>query len=236
MHSKFSKQLRYASVAAVSTVLLQITPALAGPDLDSGIKLYQSKDMIGAKAAFERAVKANPADYQAYYYLGHIYYASHKMAQAKYNYELCMHYGRDPGTQALCKQALASVAKFSPGGGVAAAPAAKSTAKTDSKDDDDDEDDGEEKVAVNPVKARQEAAKAQVMQQARNEVEKIRKEATDQIAHEKSNSNEVFVYRNEGNRLGLDISDEREKEIMHAAEERCNKIMQDAELRCRGFK
>ncbi|MBK7838666.1 MAG: hypothetical protein IPJ49_13495 [Candidatus Obscuribacter sp.] len=71
------------------------------------------------------------------------------------------------------------------------------------------------------------------MEEARKETAKIRNAAKEQIENEKSSSNQVFKY-GDGHR-GLDISDEREREIMKEADEKCAQIMKNAELRCRGF-
>lgn len=224
---------RLTSIALVLACLTQVS-ATAAPvksELDEGIKLYQAKNYQAARLAFEKFIKANPSSWQAQYYMANTCLALGQWPQAKYCYQVCMHYCKDPGTQAQCQTGIDSIEKFSQAKTTAPATSASSSStKAPAKADDDDDD---EEANLSPAKAAIERQKTQVMEEARKETAKIRNAAKEQIENEKSSSNQVFKY-GDGHR-GLDISDEREREIMKEADEKCAQIMKNAELRCRGF-
>lgn len=223
---------RLTSIALVLACLTQVS-ASAAPvksELDEGVKLYQAKNYQAARLAFEKIIKANPSSWQAQYYMANTCLALGQWPQAKYCYQVCMHYCKDPGTQAQCQAGIDSIEKFSQAKSAApATPASSTSAKAPAKGDDDDDEDAN----LSPAKANIERQKAQVMEEARKETAKIRKAAKDQIETEKNSSNEIFKY-GDGHH-GLDISDEREREIMKEADEKCAQVMKNAELRCRGF-
>ncbi|MBK9773505.1 MAG: hypothetical protein IPP57_22280 [Candidatus Obscuribacter sp.] len=105
------------------------------------------------------------------------------MAQAKYCYQVCMHYCKDPGTQAQCQAGIDSIEKFSQAKTTAPATSASSSStKAPAKADDDDDD---EEANLSPAKAAIERQKTQVMEEARKETAQIRNAAKEQIENEK---------------------------------------------------
>jgi len=231
MPSIFTR-LKFLALVLVSTIQLSAEAAPAKSELDEGVKLYQAKNYPAARAAFEKIIKANPSAWQAQYYLANTCLALGQWPQAKYCYQVCMHYCKDPATQAQCQAGIDSIEKYAQAKTAApAAPLSGTTAKAPSKSSDDDDDDDD--ANLSPAKAAIERQKAQVMEEARKEVSRIRKAAKDQIETEKNSSNEIFKYRD--GHHGLDISDEREREIMKEDDEKCAQVMKNAELRCRGF-
>ncbi len=227
---------RLKLLALVLACLSQVS-AIAAPDksdLSDGIKLYQAKNYQAARLAFEKVVKANPSSWQAQYYMANTCLALGQWPQAKYCYQVCMHYCKDPATQAQCQAGIDRIEKFAQTKtATRSAPMSGTNAKTPAKSsDDDDEDDDQPSASTGKQSVEQQ--KAQVMEEARKETARIRKAAKEQIENEKKASNEAFVYTD--GRHGLDISDEREQEIMKEADEKCAQIMKNAELRCRGFR
>lgn len=222
-------------LASIALVLACLNPcsATAGPvksELDEGVKLYQAKNYQAAKVAFEKIVKANPSSWQAQYYMANTCLALGQWPQAKYCYQVCMHYCKDPATQAQCQAGIDSIEKFSQAkSATQAAPTSSASTKAPANGDDDDDEDAN----LSPAKAAIERQKAKIMEEAGKETAKIRNAAKEQIENEKNSSNQVVKY-SDGHR-GLDISDDREREIMKEADEKCAQIMKNAELRCRGF-
>ncbi|MBK7838667.1 MAG: tetratricopeptide repeat protein [Candidatus Obscuribacter sp.] len=105
---------RLTSIALVLACLTQVS-ATAAPvksELDEGIKLYQAKNYQAARLAFEKFIKANPSSWQAQYYMANTCLALGQWPQAKYCYQVCMHYCKDPGTQAQCQAGIDSIENF----------------------------------------------------------------------------------------------------------------------------
>jgi len=227
--------LRLASltVAASALALTTAGTAMASESLDQGMKLYKEKKYQEARTALEQAAKEEPNSWQAHFYLGHTLMTLGRVNDARHQYEVCKHVSNHPAVQAHCEKALSQVeeyyAKVKPQTGGSPASSTAGTAG-----------EGEERTAdAEPSpegkrKAEIQAKKDKVMQEARDECAKIRKEAENQIQNEKANSNQRFRY-SDGSR-GLDISDEREAEIRGAAEEKCKRIMHSAEARARGYR
>lgn len=220
----YSKILATALLAS-----LAIGPAFAATDVEQGISLYNARNYSAAKLCFDRATRANPADWQAQYYLGHCCYALGQMPQARYAYQMAMHHGVHPTVKAQCQAGLDNIDKYK---NQTLKPTSSTTVAIASKDA-KGENDEEETADPNSPQAKAEKAKTEIMQHARAEISKIRKAAQEQIQFESENSNTICKYP-DGHKA-LDIPYQRVDAINAEAEEKCTRIMNEAEAKCRGY-
>lgn len=215
-------------IAALMVLSSAHIPAFAASESEQGIASYNVRDYNAARLSFERATRANPADWQAQYYLGHCYYALGQMPQARYAYQMAMHHSLHPAVKAQCQAGLDNIDKYKTQIHKTGAVTSVAIASKATKDDDE-----EEVLDPNSPKAKAEKAKDEIMQHARAEISKIRKAAQEQIQFESENSNTICKYP-DGHKA-LDIPYQRVDAINAEAEEKCTKIMNEAEARCRGY-
>ena len=195
----------------------------AASELTEGVRLYNSGEYMKARHHFENAAKESPRSWQARYYLAITSLAVGQKAEARYHYQLCLKTCNDPVLSARCRAGIAqtggSTGRSRPAPARTHAtfhvtktePAAQSQLSSSSKDSE---------IAIH---------KAQIMDQARRDVEKAKEEGKQQLDSEKTNANQWWRY--EDGSIGTDISNEREAEIQHETEERVRKIMDNAERR-----
>ena len=233
------------SLAALALMVNTLSPsgaAFASESLDQGMKCYKEKNYQEAKKYLEQAAKEDPKSWQAHFYLGHTLMSLGRVADAKYQYETTKRVSNHPGVKAHCDKALAQVtayySKMKP------APVLKKTASAGGGGSDEDEmnggdeakKEGDKKAAdAAPLDKRAAEIKAKrdaILNKAKEECDKIKKEADAQIEQEKNNPNMRF--RNPDG--GEGISKAREAEIKKEAEDKCKRIMGDAENRARGYR
>ena len=90
--------LAAVAVCALSLGLLGVGGCAGGQDMvtfagesrQQGIKLYNEGNYPDATAAFTNAIRQDPRDYQAYYYLGRSYSATHQYHQAVQAYHTAL--------------------------------------------------------------------------------------------------------------------------------------------------
>ena len=220
--------------------ILSSAPAQAG-NLEEGIEAYKAGTYAKARGCFEKAIKEAPNSWQAHYYLANTYLGLGNYANAKYEYTVCQNMTTNAAVKQRCQAGLDMVAKRSgssssspPAATPAAGPESGKSAASD-KDGAGGEDDSKSDQAarsVSGVRKRQD----EIMQKAKEQCAEIRKAAKEQIESEKANSNQRFRYVDDGGRIGLDISDERQKEIMSEADDKCKKIMEDAERSAKTYR
>ena len=216
------------SLAALALVVNTLSPsgaAFASESFDQGMKCYKEKNYQEAKKYLEQAAKEDPKSWQAHFYLGHTLMSLGRVADAKYQYETTKRVSNHPGVKAHCDKALAQVtayySKMKP------APVLKKTASAGGGGSDEDEmnsgdeakKEGDKKAAdAAPVDKRAAEIKAKrdaILNKAKEECDKIKKEADAQIEQEKNNPNMRF--RNPDG--GEGISKAREAEIKKEVEE-----------------
>ncbi|MCW5822776.1 MAG: hypothetical protein KIT34_08220 [Cyanobacteria bacterium TGS_CYA1] len=198
--------------------------AALADSMEEGAKLYASKDYAKAKIALEKAITENQKSWKAHLYLGHTFLTLGNFTHAKYQYQLCQRLTTNQAVLAQCSEGITRAEKFLEkrnNNSYSSSGSTNSASKADSAQESDKE----------PELSPKEKRKKAIMDEAREQMDKIRADAKKQMEEEKNGSQEVFRYHD--GRLGTDISDEREKEIMKEAEEKCKKIKEDAELRSR---
>jgi tetratricopeptide (TPR) repeat protein len=114
---------RHSLTSLVATLPLAVIlatiaiPAAQAGDFEVGCKLYTAKDYKGAKASFEKVVKAYPNFALAHYYLGNILMSSGQSAQAKQEYQLCLDGHPDATTAGYCQTILGKLGSARSGSG-----------------------------------------------------------------------------------------------------------------------
>lgn len=213
-------------------------PVNATP-LDEGAKLYQQKQYDRALPLFEKAVKTDPASWQAHYYLANTYLTLGKVGLAKYQYQCCLQNCTDAGIRAQCQtgvtradQALAaqSAAQSRPAPATTGSASASSVGSTASG--------GTTGASSNSAALANKASeiawrREAVMRLAREDVARTRAEFKAQLEHEKATSQ--TIYRHADGHLDNDISVEREDEIKKECEEKCKYIMDTATKKAAGI-
>lgn len=231
-----SKILLALAVSLSASISALLQNEVLASEYDQGLKLYQAKNYAAALPLLEKAANAKTNAWQAQYLLGNTCLALGKMDEAKAAYQRCLATCNDKSIQDHAKGGIATVDAYKQAQAqaqtlrkpTATSGSSSSSSSSAKASDDDDEEVAEKKIDKN-AKIRQE-----LLAKAREEANKIRREAEEQIKHEKENSNEVFKY-SDGSR-GLDISDEREQQIRKEAEERAKRVMYEAEQRAKGYR
>lgn len=217
--------------------------AVLASDYDQGLRLYQAKNYVAALPLLEKAANAKTNAWQAQYLLGNTCLALGKMDEAKAAYQRCLATCNDKSIQDHAKGGIATVDAYKQAqaqaqslrrttsttgtSGTSGTSGTRSSSSASAAESEEDEP-TEKKVDKNAQ------IRNELLAKARQEANKIRREAEEQIKHEKENSNEVFKY-SDGSR-GLDISDEREAQIRKEAEERAKRVMYEAEQRAKGYR
>ena len=230
------------SLLALSSLLLFAPLAMAG-DFDKGTQLYNARDYSGAAQAFRRVLKANPTNWQAHYYLGHVNMAQGSFAAARKEYEDCLKFSTDGSVKGQCLTSIERCKAALQSGATAGAPASPSSSSPSrvQSSSASSAKSSSPSTSGNPVSptalvndANVQQMRAHINQEAQAAVARIRAEAKEQIRHEKEKSNEQYRYKDGS--TGYDISDEREQEILKEAEDQCAKVMKDAEHRLKFLK
>jgi tetratricopeptide (TPR) repeat protein len=236
-HIKIEPLKLLLAVGITSAASMQ--SAVLASDYDQGLKLYQAKNYAAALPLLEKAANAKTNAWQAQYLLGNTCLALGKMDEAKAAYQRCLATCNDRSIQDHAKGGIATVDAYKQAQAQAQSlrrttsttgtSGTRSSSSASASAAESEEDEPTEKKVDKNAQIRNE-----LLAKARQEANKIRREAEEQIKHEKENSNEVFKY-SDGSR-GLDISDEREAQIRKEAEERAKRVMYEAEQRAKGYR
>lgn len=203
-----------------------VEPVFAASDLEQGAKFYQAKEYAKARPLFEKAIKQSPRNWQAHYYLANTLLAMGEKAKAIKEYEACQKTCTDAAVNEHCLVGIKQASMIAPPGAATPAPVVSRAKPTT----------GTTGSSASPGQfaneVLEEERRERIMRTAKEEVARIRREAKEQLQHEKASSNQIFRY-GDGS-VGADISDEREEEIERETEAKCRKVMEDAEFRIKG--
>ncbi len=90
---------------ALGVSALALIPAAIAATVCEAMDSYKKKNYVQANKLFEKAVKENPKDWKAHYYMGNCLYAMGKFNSAVYQYELAAGMTRNPQQIHLCQMA-----------------------------------------------------------------------------------------------------------------------------------
>lgn len=220
------------SMALAGSFVFSVQPAWAG-DFEEGVKLYQAKQFAPALPYFERALKQFPSHWQVHMYLAHTYLGLGKFGTAKGHYEWVRDNVKDSATKDTCQECLDRIAKYQGGGGGASAVSASSSSSGAKSEGDGAEAKGGAEPGLSDAEKKLAADRERIMSMAKAAAEKVKEECNQQIAHEKSSSNQWYKYPD--GHIAIDIDHHRESEIKREAEEKVQKIMEEAERRCKSM-
>ncbi|MBX9938879.1 MAG: tetratricopeptide repeat protein [Candidatus Obscuribacterales bacterium] len=227
--------LKILLALAICTIASGRSEVIAS-EYDQGLKLYQAKNYTAALPLLEKAANAKTNAWQAQYLLGNTCLALGKMDEAKAAYQRCLATCNDKSIQDHAKGGIATVDAYKQAQAQAqtlrkstATNGSSSSSSSSSKASDNEEEEVAEKKTDKNAQIRNE-----LLAKARQEANKIRREAEDQIKHEKENSNEYFQF-SDGS-IKLDISNAREEQIRKEADEKAKRIMYEAEQRAKGYR
>lgn len=229
LHQLVAASVLTMALAGPSFFLCQ--PAWAG-DFEEGVKLYQSKQFAPALPYFERALKQFPSHWQVHMYLAHTYLGLGKFGTAKGHYEWVRDNVKDSATKDTCQECLDRIAKYQGGGGGVSTASSASSSGAKSEGEADEAKGGAE-PGLSDADKKLAADRERIMSMAKAAAEKVKEECNQQIAHEKSSSNQWYKYPD--GHLAIDIDHERESQIKREAEEKVQKIMEEAERRCKSM-
>lgn len=227
-----TSKFRSLSLSILFGVLFSAQPAMAGT-MEEGVKYYKAGDYVKARQQFEQTIATNPMGWTGHYYLANTYLALGQYSMAKHEYmtteKLCqnqkIHLQCQAGLDRINRQL--SQNRAAPAADPKDAKASSETPAPDAKKGDAKA--STEAPASKGPKTETEKRREEVMNKAKEEVAKVKKEARDQIENEKANSSDRLRFE-EGARA---IPEEREKEILQEAEEKAKKIMEEAQRKSR---
>lgn len=199
------------------------SPAFAG-DLEEGMSLYKSKDYTKARPYLEKSAKENPKSWQSHFYLGHTWYALGRLANAKYEYELCKRASNDQAVIQHCNAGIARVDQVAS----KAKPAAAKPASADSQTS--IEDPSQESIEEDTAKVEVEKKRAAIIEKAKKECETIKAEVKKKLTDEKAEADQSARF------VDPEMLKTKEEELNKEAEGKCKKIMEEAERTARTYR
>ncbi|MBP9089409.1 tetratricopeptide repeat protein [bacterium] len=213
-------------VLAATLTLLALTaiqPALAG-DFEAGCKLYTAKDYKGAKASFEKVVKAYPNFALAHYYLGNILMSSGQSAQAKQEYQLCLDAHPDATTAGYCQTILGKLGSARSGSSSSAAastPVASASTVAEA-------DGGQSGEAAKRKKL--------IMDKANQEIAALSAECKERMEKGNGSGETTHKYIKPDGSVIYDLDPETRAAIQKEYNQKIDKIREMAEYQCKFIK
>jgi tetratricopeptide (TPR) repeat protein len=208
------RHLNAASICASFVFLCfsQASTGQASDPLTLGMQQYNSSNFAAAKTQLELAVKQHPTSAQLQYILGNTYFQLRNKTEAIKAYEACLALKPNPTVGSYCQKMLSHL---KPSASVSSTSSATSAQGSDGKNESD------------PVQAKIEARRKEIMRRAEEECNKVRKETQAQIAEAEANGNRWTRYI-EKNELKPTISKEERAAIDSESEQKITRIMDDA--------
>lgn len=231
-------------ILAIVTVVIGgwSCPSFAANSLDEGKRLYSEKKYSEARAILLKAVQDNPKSWQNHFYLGHTLTALGRYAEAKHQYALCKYSTKNTAVHAHCDRAMKNVDKYSSKLKSSSRKVDKSSAgSAPSKAEEASPTDGQnapevtDDADVNPIQARIEAKRKEVIEEAKEKCKAIMAKAEEQIESEKASSKGQYRYTAGSDGKG-GLSKERIAQIKKPAEDKCKKIMEIAKRKARSYR
>jgi tetratricopeptide (TPR) repeat protein len=180
--------------------------------LTLGMQQFKSGNYSGAKPQLELAARQHPKSAQLQYVLGNTYFQLGNRAQAKQAYEACLSLNPDATISAYCQKMLSHL---KPAAGAVSTTGAPGSGG---------EHDG---ASSDPVHAKIEARRREIMHRAEEECNRVRKETKAQIAEASANGNR-WVRSVENNDVHPTISREDKAAIESESEKKISRILSDA--------
>ena len=229
---------RHSLTSLVATLPLAVIlatiaiPAAQAGDFEVGCKLYTAKDYKGAKASFEKVVKAYPDFALAHYYLGNILMSSGQSAQAKQEYQLCLDGHPDATTAGYCQTILGklgsarsgSVSSGSVSSGSAEAASAAPAAAASSA--------GAEGGQSGEAAKR----KKLIMDKANQEIAELRAECKERMEKGNGSGETTHRYTKPDGSVIYDLDPETRAAVQKEYDQKIEKIREMAEYQCKFIK
>jgi tetratricopeptide (TPR) repeat protein len=223
---KIPKSFNPALAATLTLIaLIAIKPAQAG-DFETGCKLYTAKDYKGAKASFEKVVKAYPNFALAHYYLGNILMSSGQSAQAKQEYQLCLDAHPDATTAGYCQTMLGKLGSARSGSSNSTATASSAPAAATANSG-----------GVDDVQSGEAAKRKKlIMDKANQEIAALSAECKERMEKGNGSGETTHRYVKPDGSVIYDLDPETRAAIQKEYNQKIDKIREMAEYQCKFIK
>jgi tetratricopeptide (TPR) repeat protein len=221
------------SLGALNLAALVTAPPAQAGDFEVGCKLYTAKDYKGAKASFEKVVKAYPNFALAHYYLGNILMSSGQSAQAKQEYQLCLDAHPDATTAGYCQTILGKLGSARSGSTGSSGSSSSSASSTQA---------AAPAAAANRLEPTGgqsgEAAKRKklIMDKANQEIAELRAECKERMEKGQwQRRNHSQIHKPDGSVI-YDLDPETSAAVQKEYDQKIEKIREMAEYQCKFIK